>query len=141
MRGTSTPRLDDKWRLTLPIRHRTALTNEITVVCAPEHCLFVYPTAVLDDELADVNNASPTWRRVRDYQRWINSRAEDVTPDGQGRITLTAAQREWAGLDKDVVVVGSGKRLEVWNPERWVAYRQPLDDQFEDFDGEIVPRS
>ena len=141
MRGTWTPKLDEKSRLTLPAKYRTELTEEVTVVCEQERCLSVYSKEVLDAMMEPVNTAPSTLRNVREYQRWTQYRAEDANPDRQGRITITASQRSWAGLDRDVIVIGAGNRLEVWNPERWEAYSATLDDKFADFDGEIVPRS
>ena len=140
MRGSWMPKLDDKSRLTLPAKYRSELTDEVTVVCEQERCLAVYPKAVLDTMMEPINSAPSTLRDVREYQRWTQYRAEDATPDKQGRITLTAIQRTWAGLDRDVIVIGAGNRLEVWDPERWETYSAALDERFADFDGEIVPR-
>ena len=139
MRGTFTPKLDDKSRLTVPIKYREELGFHLTVVCEQEHCLAIYAKDVLDQQMKTVNQASPTKLPVREYQRWVNSRAEDVDPDGQGRITITALQRAWAGLDKEVIVIGAGERLEVWDRARWEEYSQALDARFANFDGEIVP--
>ncbi|MCL1923355.1 MAG: division/cell wall cluster transcriptional repressor MraZ [Propionibacteriaceae bacterium] len=139
MRGTEMLKLDDKSRLTLPARFREELTNEVTVVCEQERCLSIYPRTVLNTMMEPINEAPSTLLRVREYQRWAQHRAEDATPDKQGRITVTALQRLWAGLDKDVVVIGVGNRLEIWNPDKWIAYAETLDEKFTDFDGEIVP--
>lgn len=138
MRGMSTPKLDDKFRLTLPAQFRAELTEEITVVCELDNCLAVYPRAVMDKMMEPINQASPTIRRVREYQRWMQYRAEDASPDKQGRITLTATQRAWAGLDRDVVVIGAGPRVEIWNPQRWETYSPTLDEKFENYDGNIL---
>ncbi|MCL2471200.1 MAG: cell division/cell wall cluster transcriptional repressor MraZ, partial [Propionibacteriaceae bacterium] len=108
MRGTWTPKLDEKSRLTLPAKYRTELTEEVTVVCEQERCLSVYSKEVLDAMMEPVNTAPSTLRNVREYQRWTQYRAEDANPDRQGRITITASQRSWAGLDRDVFVIGAG---------------------------------
>ena len=138
-RGTATPKLDDKFRLALPAKYREELAKEITVVCEMEHCLGVYRRSDFDDTMKEYNDAPATIRRVRDFQRWMQSRAEDVVPDGQGRITLTPLQRSWAHLDREVVVIGSGKRLEIWNPSDWEDYQADLESQFASFDGPIIP--
>ncbi|MDR2931313.1 MAG: division/cell wall cluster transcriptional repressor MraZ [Propionibacteriaceae bacterium] len=141
MRGTWTPRLDDKSRLTLPAKYRDELTEDVTVVCEQERCLAIYAKAVLDAMMEPVNAAPSTLRDVREYQRWTQYRAEDTAPDKQGRVTITPSQRAWAGLERDVVVIGAGNRLEVWDPDKWAEYSAALDAKFADFDGEIVPRS
>jgi len=140
MRGTWTPKLDDKSRLTLPAKYRTELTDEVTVVCEQERCLSIYPRAEADKMMERIDAAPTTLRNVREYQRWFQYRAEDATPDRQGRVTITPSQRAWAGLEHDVIVIGASNRLEVWNPERWAAHAAELDEKFADFDGEIVPR-
>jgi MraZ protein len=141
MRGTWTPKLDDKSRLTLPAKYRIDLTEEVTVVCEQERCLGIYPRTVLDQMMEPINAAPSTLQNVREYQRWMQARAEDANPDKQGRVILTSAQRAWADLDRDVIVIGAGHRLEVWNPERWIQYSAELDEKFANFNGEIVPRS
>ena len=141
MRGMQSPKLDEKSRLTLPAKYRDELTDDVTVVCEQEHCLSIYPKTVLDEMMKPINSAPSTYLNVREYQRWVNPHADDAALDKQGRITISANQRAWAGLDRDVVVIGAGPRLEVWNPERWAAYSASLDEKYADFDGEIVPRS
>lgn len=141
MRGTFTPKLDDKSRLTLPAKYRVLLSDEVSVVCEPDRCLGIYAKAVLDEEMEPINSAPSTIQAVRDYKRWTQSRAEDATPDKQGRVTITPMQRAWANLDKEVVVIGASDHLEVWDPNKWAERLARLDDKFADFDGEIVPRS
>jgi len=141
MDGTWTPRLDDKFRLTLPKNFREELTDEVMVVCEQERCLAVYPKAVRQKMMEPYNDAPSTLKAVRDYQRWAHSRTEPASPDKQGRIILTPKQREWAGVEHDVVVIGVGTHMEVWNPERWEEYSAYLDDTLTDFNGEIVPRT
>lgn len=139
LNGTWTPKLDDKFRLTLPAKVREILGTDLVVVCAEEPCLIVYPDAVFESVMARYDDVPTTMKSVRDYIRWIHSRADNVSPDKQGRIMLNAHLRQLAGLDKDAVVVGSGRHLEVWNPDRWTAYKSPLDATFEGFDGELIP--
>jgi MraZ protein len=142
VRGShKSPKLDDKSRFTLPSKYRGELSEQVTVVCELEHCLGVYPRQVFDAMMAPINQASPTFRRVRDYQRWMESRAEDATPDKQGRITITAQQRAWANLEHETITNGAGNRLEIWNPDDWAAYQERLLEEFADFDGDIVPKA
>jgi MraZ protein len=140
-KGQATPKLDDKNRLTLPAKYRRELGDEITVVCERERCLGVYRRDVFEAMMQQDAEGPSTFRRIRDYQRWMSSRAEDVTPDGQGRVTLTPQQLTWAEFDREVIVIGSGNRLEVWNPEQWLEYETALDTEFTNFDGRIAPDS
>ncbi|MDR1450125.1 MAG: cell division/cell wall cluster transcriptional repressor MraZ [Propionibacteriaceae bacterium] len=138
LKGRATPKLDEKNRLTVPVRYRKELGFEVTVVCEPEHCLGVYGREVFEAQMRRFMEAPATLRQVRDYQRWMNARAEDVEPDGQGRITLTPQQRDWARVDREVIVIGGGNRLEVWNPANWADREAQLDEEFADFDGLIA---
>jgi MraZ protein len=138
-RGTAFPKLDDKYRLAVPAKYRDKLAHDIVVVCEIERCLGLYRLADFEAKMAEASDAPATFRTVRDYQRWMMSRAEDVTPDGQGRVTLTSTQRTWAGLERDVVVIGAGNHLEVWNPDTWTDYSAGLDNRFQDYDGRIGP--
>jgi MraZ protein len=130
--------LDDKGRLTVPAKYRRELGFDITVVCEPERCLGIYDRAVFEEQMRRFLDAPSTIRQVRDYQRWVNARAEDVEPDGQGRITLTPQQRDWAGLSGEIAVIGSGNRLEVWNPTAWDEHENQLNQEFINFDGLIA---
>lgn len=138
MRGSGGLKLDDKSRLTLPAKYRDELTDKLVIVCDQERCLSIYPRQALDALMNPINAASPTQLKVREYQRWANSRSEDAAPDKLGRVIISPIQRAWAGLDKDVFYVGAGNRLEIWQPEAWAAYEAALDDKFADFDGDIV---
>ena len=61
-------------------------------------------------------------------------------PDRQGRVTVSSRLRDYAGIDRDAVVVGTGNRLEVWDPVAYDKAMADSDEEFRDFDGEIVPR-
>jgi len=139
MRGRWTPKLDDKYRLTLPAKYRDELTDEVTIVRESEHCLSIYARHEFDTRLAKINDGPSTVQRVRQYQRWINSNSEDLYPDKQGRITLSQRFREWADIDKDVVLIGAGNRLEAWNPAAFETQDADLDALFVNFDGFILP--
>ncbi|MDR1078954.1 MAG: division/cell wall cluster transcriptional repressor MraZ [Propionibacteriaceae bacterium] len=138
MKGTFTPKLDDAHRLALPPRYREELSGGVSIMCAQERCLGIYLKSVMDAMLESYNQVQSTHKKVRDYQRWMQSRLVDVVPDRQGRVLLTSVQRQWAGLERDVVVIGAGNRLEVWNPDRWAEYSLQLDEEFENFDGDIL---
>lgn len=139
--GTFSPKLDDKGRLALPAKFREEFADGLVLTRGQEGCLYVYTDSAFRKLLEPINDASPTVARVRKYQRFLYAWAQEEVPDRQGRVTVSAKLREYAGIDRDVVVVGTGNRLEVWQP---VAYDQAMDDsdeEFRDFDGEIVPRT
>jgi MraZ protein len=76
---------------------------------------------------------------VQAYQRVLFSGASDEIPDKQGRITVPAALREYAGLDRDVVVVGKNTTAEIWAPDAWDTYLASQEVAFSGQDEEVLP--
>jgi len=128
--GMYFPKLDDKGRLTLPAKYREHFADGVVVTRVQEGCLAVYDVETFDSLDARFESRATSEADVRAYQRWLNSGSHDDVPDRQGRITLPAPLRAFAGLDHDVVVLGAGDRVEVWEPERWAQQSAHLDEVF-----------
>lgn len=128
--GTYFPKLDDKGRLTLPARFRDFFAEGVVVTRVQEGCLAVYDVETFDSLDARYQARATSEADVRAYQRWLNSGSHDDVPDRQGRITLPQSLRQFAELDRDVVVLGAGDRVEVWEPTRWERQSAALDEQF-----------
>jgi MraZ protein len=128
--GTYFPKLDDKGRLTLPAKYREHFADGVVVTRVQEGCLAVYDVETFDSLDARFESRATSEADVRAYQRWLNSGSHDDVPDRQGRITLPAPLRAFAGLDHDVVVLGAGDRVEVWEPELWAQQSAHLDEVF-----------
>ncbi len=120
--GTYRPKLDEKGRLFLPAKFRAVLAEGVVVTQGQENCLYVWPPAVFDREIETLDRPLSS-RAGRSLARMFFSSGEDLTPDKQGRIAVPAPLREYAGLDKDVVVIGVRDRLEIWDPARWQEYQ------------------
>ena len=112
--GTHSPRLDDKGRLTLPAKFRDALAGGLMVTKGQDHCLFVFPRAEFEEMARKVAQAPFTNEAVRAYQRYLFAGTDEQRPDGQGRISIAAELRRYAGLSKDCAVIGAINRLEIW---------------------------
>jgi MraZ protein len=137
--GTHTPRLDEKGRLFLPAKFRDRLAAGLVVTRGQERCLYVFP---MDEfvSIAEQMRAAPTTSKaVRDYMRVFLSGASDEVPDKQGRVTIPAALRDYAGLSRDCTVIGAGSRLEVWDTSSWNAYLESTEQAFADQSEEVVP--
>jgi MraZ protein len=78
-------------------------------------------------------------KRARDYSRMFFSSASDEMPDKQGRITVPAPLRSYAGLDRECVVIGANTRLEIWDAQAWAAYEAAQEQAFADQDEEVPP--
>ena len=132
--GTFRPRLDEKGRLFLPAKFRDRLAEGVVVTQGQEKCLVVWPPEVFDLEADKAAERSMTDKAARGYQRMFFSGGDEVVPDKQGRVSIPPALREYAGLEKDVVVIGVRNRLEIWNLAAWDDYHAAEIQRFADLD-------
>lgn len=137
--GTHTPRLDEKGRLFLPAKYRDELAPGLVVTKGQERCLYVFPLPEFDRITEALRAAPVTAKSVRDYSRVFFASASDETPDKQGRVTIPPALREYAGLQRDCVVIGANTRLEIWDSEAWTSYLDQQEDAFSDASEEVLP--
>ncbi|MDH3439001.1 MAG: division/cell wall cluster transcriptional repressor MraZ [Betaproteobacteria bacterium] len=122
-RGIAQLNLDNKGRLAVPARHREVLLERcgghVVITADADRCLLVYPLPdweLIQQKLEGLSNLDP---RVRELQRRLIGFAVDVEIDGAGRILIAPALRQYAQLDKSVVLVGQGRKFELWNQENW----------------------
>lgn len=137
--GTHSPRLDDKGRLILPAKFRDKLAGGLVVTRGQERCLYVF---AMDEfvRVADQMRSAPmTSKSVRDYLRVFLSGASDEIPDRQGRVTIPTPLREYAGLDRELAVIGAGSRIEIWDATAWATYLADREQAFSDQAEEVVP--
>lgn len=137
--GTHTPRLDDKGRLFLPAKFRDRLAGGLVVTRGQERSLYVFPMAEFERIATSFQSTPTSSRAVRDYQRVFLSGASDEIPDRQGRITVPAALREYAGLSHECTVIGAGSRVEIWDTAAWTAYLERSEQAFADLSEEVIP--
>ena len=136
--GTHTPRLDDKGRLALPAKFRSELEGGLVITKGQERCLFVFAMPEFTRITTALREAPMTQRSVRDYSRVFFASASHEVPDAQGRITVPAPLREYAGLSKDCVVIGANSRVEVWDAAAWQGYLDGTEQSFADAE-EVLP--
>lgn len=137
--GTHTPRLDDKGRLFLPAKFREQLAQGLVVTRGQERCLYVFPMAEFEAVTSAMKAAPTTNRSVRDFMRVFLSGASDEIPDRQGRVTIPAHLRQYAGLSKDCTVIGQGSRIEVWDTAAWTAWLGEHEQAYSDTSEEVIP--
>lgn len=137
--GTHTPLLDDKGRIILPAKYRDKLAGGLVVTRGQERCLYVFPMAEFQ-RITDVARSAPTSSRpVRDYLRLLLSGASDEVPDRQGRLSIPAPLRQYAGLTRECAVIGAGNRIEIWDLAAWEAYLDATEQAFADTSEEVIP--
>lgn len=136
--GTYTPKLDDKGRLTLPAKFREELAGGLMVTKGQDRSLAVYPRDEFAARIRKAATVSRTNPQARAFIRNLAASADEQRPDGNGRITLSAGHREYAGLTKECVVIGSVDFLEIWDAESWAAYQQETEAAFSAADAEEI---
>lgn len=137
--GTHSPRMDDKGRLFLPAKFRDQLASGVVLAKGQERCIYVFPHAEFVALTDQLRSASLANRPGRDYLRVLMSAASDEVPDRQGRITVPAQLRAYAGLTKDCVVLGVNTRLEIWDAMSWEQYLASKEEGFAELSEEVLP--
>lgn len=137
--GTYEPKLDDKGRLILPAKYRDQLADGLVITRGQEHCLYVFTADDFMQMQEDARKAPLSNREARNYLRVFLSGAVDQEPDRQGRISVPANLRTYAGLERDLAVIGAGNRVEIWNLESWNSFLQEQEAAFAERDDEIIP--
>lgn len=137
--GTYEPKLDDKGRLILPAKFRDQLQRGLVITRGQEHCLFVFTIEEFEEFQTKLHQAPLTSKEARDYQRVLFSGANDQVPDKQGRISIPLNLRKYAGLERDLAVIGSGSRIEIWDLTAWNEYLNMQEAAFADREDEVVP--
>jgi MraZ protein len=137
--GTHSPRLDDKGRLILPAKFRDQLAPGLVLTRGQERCLYVFTTAEFGRLHEQLRQAPTSSKQARDYLRVLLSGASDELPDKQGRITIPTQLRTYAGLDREVSVIGAGSRVEIWDTRAWETYLAEQEEAFATTAEEVVP--
>ena len=137
--GTHTPHLDDKGRLILPAKFRDELAGGVVITKGQERCLYVFTSAEFG-RIADQLHEQPvTHKAARAYSRVFFASAHDEVPDRQGRVTIPAHLRDYAGLGRELVVIGASSRVEVWDRQSWDTYLAESEDAFSDIEEGVLP--
>ena len=112
--------VDAKGRLIVPSKFREQLGDEFVVTKGLDGCLFVYENTewkVLEEKL---HTLPLTNANARKFSRFFLAGATSCEVDKQGRILLPQILRDFAGIEKEAVLVGVGSRIEIWSRERWL---------------------
>jgi MraZ protein len=137
--GTHQPRLDDKGRLFLPAKFRDELSEGLVLTKGQERCLYGWPLPEWTRITDQMRTAPVTGKTSRDFGRVLFASASLETPDKQGRITVPPALRQYAGLDRDCVVIGANTRIEVWDQSAWDSYLTGSEQAYADMAEEVLP--
>jgi MraZ protein len=128
-RGVQHLNMDAKGRLAMPARQREPLLSEcggkvVVTIDTQSTCLAIYPLPEWERIERDIQNLPALKPAVKRFQRLMLGYATDLELDGSGRMLLPPPLREYARLDKKLVLVGQGNKLELWSEPLWVAERE-----------------
>ena len=137
--GTYEPKLDDKGRVILPARFREDMEGGIVLTRGQEHCIYAFPAQEFEQMTVELRRAPLSSKQARDYIRVLLSGAYKEVPDKQGRVALPPDLRKYAGLDRELTVIGAGSRAEIWNSQAWNDYLSVQEDVFSQTENEIIP--
>ena len=139
--GSTALTLDAKGRLAIPTRHRELINGEssgkLVLTGHPDGCLLLYQAATFEHVRARLLEVSDANSRVACWKRVIVGMAEEIEPDAQGRVLITPELRKYAGMEKQLMMVGQGNRFEVWCEAAW---NQQL-EQIRAQSGQAMPQS
>lgn len=128
-RGINEITIDTKGRLAIPTRYRPALVDEeknllVVTIDTEERCLLLYTATqwqIIENNLQKLPSFNVAARRI---QRLLIGHATDVEVDANSRIVLPSVLRNYAHLEKDVVMIGQGNKFEVWSKTLWESRRE-----------------
>ncbi len=137
--GTYAPKLDEKGRIILPAKFRDELASGLVLTRGQEHCVYVFSQREFESLHEKIRQAPVTSKQARDYLRVFLSGASAELPDKQNRVTIPTPLRTYAGLDRDLVVIGAGSRAEIWDAEAWETYLAEQEAAFANTEEEVIP--
>jgi MraZ protein len=135
--GTHSPRLDEKGRIILPAKFREELASGLVLTRGQERCIYVFSEREFGRIHEQMREAPISSKQARDYIRVFLSGASDEVPDKQGRVTIPPALRAYAGLGRELAVIGAGSRAEIWDAQAWNEYLAEKETSFSETDDPI----
>ncbi len=118
--------VDSKGRIFMPVKYRNELGMRFYLTRGLDRCITIYPEPVWNAFCEKINSAPES--RSKELRRYLFPMTEEVSLDSGGRALINAKLRNHAGIEKEAVLVGVGKKLELWSPE---IYRSDVVESFD----------
>ncbi len=112
--------LDTKGRLILPSRLRNRLGARFFLTAHLEHCLALWPIETFQEEIESRQSQAVDTASRNAMREW-SAKVAEIEQDTQGRILIVAELREYAALEREVIVIGVYDHVELWSPDRWAS--------------------
>ncbi|MGS0764222.1 division/cell wall cluster transcriptional repressor MraZ [Syntrophomonas curvata] len=130
--------LDSKGRITVPSKFREQLGDKFVATKGLDDCIFLYPMeewGIIEEKLRSL----PFTRAdVRSFARFFFSGASELEIDRQGRTLIPLNLREYAAIDKELIIIGVGSRIEIWSADRWGEYTSDAESSYEEIAESLV---
>jgi len=130
--------LDGKGRVIIPSRLRDGLGDRFVITRGLDHCLFVYPSAEWTRLEQKLKQLPFTKSDSRAFMRLFFSGAMEVEADKQGRVLIPQNLREYAGIEKEIMIIGVSNRVEIWSEQAWRDYFGEANNNYEDLAEKLV---
>tara|TARA_Y100000588_G_scaffold360791_1_gene421020 strand:- start:95 stop:526 length:432 start_codon:yes stop_codon:yes gene_type:complete len=124
--------VDTKGRMNVPAKFREDLGERFYITKGLDNCLFMFPESewrVFEEKLKSL---PLTNRNARAFVRLFFAGATECTLDKQGRVNIPQPLRDHGQIEKDVIVIGVGTRVELWSETNWTAYNDPDNISYDD---------
>ena len=135
--------IDRKGRLIIPARFREVMkehyTERLVATRGLDRCLFLFPEEEWRTQESRFRALSFTKPEARRFNRLFFSGAAELGCDRQGRVLIPPYLKEYAGIKRDVVVVGVSNRIEVWDKEEWKKFYEQGKDSYEQIAEKLLP--
>lgn len=142
-RGVNTLSLDDKGRLAIPTRYREEIARtcngQLVLTVDRDHCLLLYPQPEWEEIERKVIKLPSFNKQAQKLKRLLIGHATECEINGSGRILLPPPLREFAGLNKDVVLIGLGNKFEIWDESAWNTKRAEWLAEGQEDEGKLPP--
>ncbi len=125
--GEYTHSIDEKNRISLPVKFREKMGKKVVVTPGLDHCLFVFTPKEWEKIAGKLSDASFGQSDTRSFSRFMFGGAVEADIDSIGRILVPDFLQEWANLKGKVSVVGVQSRVEIWNDKAWMGYKKGVE--------------
>lgn len=127
--GEYTHTIDDKNRISLPVRFRKEVGKKVVVTHGLDNCLFLYSLKEWEKISEKLGTLGIGQADTRGFNRFMLAGAVEIDVDSIGRILIPDFLKSFAELKEKVVFTGVHNRIEVWNDKKWIDYKKKIEAQ------------
>jgi len=120
--GEHSHTIDSKGRVSIPAKYRDQFTEQLVITRGLDHCLWIYTQTEWDKIAERLSTLPISQKKSRAFSRLMLAGAWEASLDSLGRIILPEYLRQYAALNKHVIIAGLYNRLELWDEDRWQNY-------------------